>query len=64
MVDVTYKWTCLNCIREWGEKVLYLGEKSRVLWDRAQEHLDYPRRRSKNLFYIDTGWNIMQMNRN
>ena len=44
--NVTYKITCLNCLRKDKRKVVYLGESARSLWDRISEHLDDLRRRT------------------
>ena len=50
--NVTYKWTCMTCLKTRNKKVVYIGETSRSLWDRSQEHLeDLKTRSEKSVLY-------------
>ena len=46
--NITYKWTCLTCLSDRGDRSVYLGESSRSLWDRTVEHLEDLKRRNSN----------------
>ena len=49
---MTYKITCLNCLRKDNRKVVYLGESARSLWDRISEHIgDLRRRTTSSVLY-------------
>ena len=50
--NVTYKWNCMTCLSSRNKKVVYIGETSRSLWDRSQEHQeDLKRRSEKSVLY-------------